>query len=102
MKVIALCGFVALLQACSFVSPNANSQYVALVKPNAVGNCKNMGETTVKTLSKVVIVPRSGDKQFNELLTLAKNQAVVMEGDTVVAKGAAVNGEQTFGVYRCK
>ena len=101
-KIIAVCTLATLLQACSFVSPNANSQYVALVKPTGVGQCKKLGETTVKTLSKLVILPRAGDKQFNELVTLAKNEAVVMEDDSIVAKNAVVNGEQTFGVYRCK
>ena len=92
---------LVLLGGCAWVSPNVDSQWVALVKPQAVMNCKPIGETTSKTLTKVVLVGRSLEKQQNELITLAKNQAAVMNGDTIVAKGEVNNGEQTFKVFDC-
>ncbi len=108
MKVEAVLGRSAVLAfvtmigiGCSWVSPSVDSQYVALVKAQAVGGCRKMGDTTSKTLSKIVIVDRSEQKQTNELITLAKNQAAVMGGDTIVAKGAIAAGEQVFGVYDC-
>lgn len=87
--------------ACSWVSPSVDSQYVALVKAQAVGGCRKIGDTTSKTLSKIVVVGRSEQKQTNELITLAKNQAAVMGGDTIVAKGVIAAGEQVFSVYDC-
>ena len=91
----------ATASGCSWVSPSVDSQYVALVKAQAVGGCSKIGETTSKTLSKIVVVGRSEDKQANELITLAKNQAAVMGGDTIVAKGQLTEGEQQFHVYDC-
>lgn len=87
--------------ACAWVAPNVDSQWVALVKPQAVMGCRQIGETTSKTVSKVVLVNRSDVKQQNELITLAKNQAAVMAGDTIVAKSPMQDGEQTFKVYDC-
>ncbi|WP_053979535.1 DUF4156 domain-containing protein [Marinagarivorans algicola] len=92
---------VALIGGCAWVSPNVDSQWVALVKPQAVASCRQIGETHSKTLTKVVVVGRSAQKQQNELITLAKNQAAVMSGDTIVAKGDMKDGEQTFKVYDC-
>ncbi|HEY7774604.1 MAG TPA: DUF4156 domain-containing protein [Marinagarivorans sp.] len=89
------------VSACSWVSPSVDSQYVALVKAQAVAGCQKIGETTSKTLSKIVVVGRSEEKQSNELIMLAKNQAAVMQGDTIVAKGPAMDGEQVFSVYNC-
>ncbi len=86
---------------CAWVSPNMDSQWVTLVKPQAIANCQQIGETRSKTLTKVVLVGRSAQKQQNELITLAKNQAAVMSGDTIVAKGDMKDGEQTFKVYDC-
>lgn len=93
---------VVFASACAWVSPNVDSHHVALVKPRAVTNCDPLGQTTSKTLSKIVVVKRNEEKQRNEAIILAKNQAVAMGGDTIVAKTGIEKGEQTFAVYRCK
>lgn len=101
MRVFLLLPVVA-LSACAWISPDVNSHHVALVKPQAALNCDPVGHTTSKTLSKIVVVNRNLEKQRNEAIILAKNQAATMGGDTIVAKTALENGEQTFAVYRCK
>lgn len=90
------------LSGCSWVKPSAGSHWVSLVKPQAVTDCQKIGVTTSTTLNKVVGLKRSDDKKMNEWVTLAKNQAVVMGGDTIIAKGQPDKGEQQFEVYRCK
>ena len=99
--IITMVVYLTFASGCAWVSPNVDSQWVALVKPQAALACKQIGETTSKTLTKVVLVGRSLEKQQNELITLAKNQAAVMSGDTIVAKGEVKDGEQTFKVYDC-
>lgn len=99
--IITMAVCLTFFNGCAWVSPNVDSQWVALVKPQAALACKQIGETTSKTLTKVVLVGRSLEKQQNELITLAKNQAAVMSGDTIVAKGEVKGGEQTFKVYDC-
>ncbi|WP_187408535.1 DUF4156 domain-containing protein [Saccharophagus sp. K07] len=101
-KVIILALAAAVSTGCTWVKPSAKSHEVALLTQDRVVNCVKKGVTTSKTLSKIVIIPRSNDKMFSELVMLAKNEAVVLGGDAIVAEGVMSEGSQTFGVYRCK
>lgn len=89
------------LAACAWVSPSQESQYVSLIKTDAVSSCKKLGDTRVKTVAKVLL-SRSSEKISNELITLAKKEAVVMGGDSIAASGSIIDGEQVFGVYDCR
>lgn len=88
--------------ACAWVKPTEEAHHVALVKPQAVTNCKKLGITTASTLNSIVGIERKQAVKTNELVTLAKNEAVVMQGDTIVAKGPADKGQQDFYIYRCQ
>lgn len=101
LVVLAISGTI-LLSGCAWVKPSLDSQQVIYQPIEAVSQCRKMGVARVKTLSKVVIVPRSADLVRNELITLAKNEAVIMRGDTVAADGPVQDGAQAFGVYRCR
>lgn len=90
------------LGACSWVKPTTQSHQVVLAEQNQVVNCVKKGSTTSKTLSKITVVPRSNDKVFSELVMLAKNEAAILGGDTIVAEGTINAGSQVFGVYRCR
>lgn len=87
--------------ACAWVKPAEDAHHVALVKPQAVMDCKKLGITTASTLNSIVGIQRKEAVKVNELVTLAKNEAAVMQGDTIVAKGPLDKGKQDFYVYRC-
>lgn len=101
MKTCAIVMGLLTLAACTWVKPSAKSHEVALKTQDQVVNCVKKGSTSSKTVSKITIVPRSNDKVFSELVMLAKNEAVILGGDTVVAEGVMEAGSQRFGVYRC-
>ena len=86
---------------CTWVDPDAGAGNVALVMPKHVINCKSLGTTTVEVKDKVGFVNRSEEKVAEELLTLARNSAVKLGGDTLVADGAPVDGTQKFKIYKC-
>ena len=88
--------------ACSWVKPSVASQKVALATTAEVANCRKKGVTTSKTVAKMWFIPRSSDKIFTELVTLAKNEAVIFGGDTVVPVTELVNGERNFEIYDCR
>lgn len=100
-KALILCSLVVSVSACTWVKPSIKSHTVVLKDDRHVVNCVKKGVTRSKTLSKIVFIPRSEAKMFSELVMLAKNEAVPLQGDTVVPEGDLVNGEQVFGVYRC-
>ena len=103
MKNVTLILICAALGAgCTWVKPSAKSHEVVLLTQDQAVNCVKKGVTSSKTLSKITVVPRSNDKIFSELVMLAKNEAVILGGDAVVAEGRMEEGRQTFGVYRCR
>lgn len=98
-----LFGWVLLgLQGCQWVKPTAAAQEVALVKPAHVENCEKLGSTTSTVKGKVGFVERKDQKVTDELVTLAKNEAASLKGDTIIAVGAPVDGRQKFDIYRCQ
>lgn len=88
--------------ACTWVKPTLKSHTVVLITAGDAANCVKKGITSVKTLSKMLFIPRNHEKIMNELVVLAKNEAVIMKGDAIVANGKVNKGALDFIVYRCR
>ncbi|WP_086931275.1 DUF4156 domain-containing protein [Agarilytica rhodophyticola] len=97
--VLALC---VIATGCKWVKPSDNGKDVALVKPIHVQNCKKLAVTTSVGKKKVGFVKRKDDVVSDELVTLAKNEAAKINGDTIVAIGEMVDGSQKFDIYSCQ
>lgn len=93
----ALC----LLSACTWVKPIAGAGDIALIKPEAAEACRRIGATRVTTASEVGILDRSDAKMADEMLTLARNEAVRMGGNAIVEGEMLGDGAQRFIIYRC-
>ena len=65
-----------------------------------VADCTLLGTTTEKTKDRWAPT-RSDKKVAIELLTLARNEAIQMDGNTVVETTELVMGRQTFAIYSC-
>ena len=89
------------LAACNWVQLTTEGEGVSLASTNDVANCERLGRTQAQTLSRVTVVERGGEKLQAELLTLARNEAGSIGGNTVVPESLIVEGAQTFTVYRC-
>ncbi len=101
-RVLALMSISVLGAACSWIKPSVGSHSVALATQHEVAGCTKKGVTTSKTLSKFFFIPRGQDKMYSELVMLAKNEAVIMEGDTIVPQPTSAPGTLVFAVYACK
>ena len=89
------------VSACTWVNLTTEGEKVRVLSAEEVTKCKLMGQTTASTREKLAGVSRH-DKAVNyELTSLARNAAVKLGGDTVVAASDIVDGQQTFKVYRC-
>lgn len=64
-------------------------------------NCKAVGETSVKVLSKVIGIDRSEDTIEEELHTLARNAAYERNANTIRPLGEVKDGRRTYVFYRC-
>ena len=91
------------LTACaSWVQLTPAGTAVELIGDASKANaCTRIGRANVQTLSKIVVVERGGQRLQDELLTLARNEAGDLRGNTVVPESLITNGSQVFGVYRC-
>lgn len=98
---MALTLAVLYLSACAWVEPTKQGEQVILVKSFNVKSCAKLGTIRTTVKHKVGPVTRSEDKVTEELVTLAKNRAAEMGGDSIVSEGPASEGSMSFEVYRC-
>jgi hypothetical protein len=89
------------LAACTWVEPTRESSEVTLVKSFNVTACKKLGTTTATVKHKVGPITRGEDTVMEELVTLAKNRAATMGGDSIVAQEPPTDGAMSFDIYRC-
>lgn len=101
LKHCIICLFIISLPACTMVEPTKESKEVILVKPSNVVGCKLLVTTNATVTYKVGIVTRDDKTVTKELVTLAKNRAADLGGDSIVAKGPAVEGKMSFDIYKC-
>ncbi|WP_370978896.1 DUF4156 domain-containing protein [Agaribacterium sp. ZY112] len=87
--------------ACTWVKPQEGAENISLVKKAHTEACERLGKAHVSVKSKVALIERKSSKVAEELLTLAKNQAVSMGGDTLVSIDKPKDGAQSFEVYNC-
>lgn len=89
------------LTACTWVTLTAEGEKVRVLSVDEVTHCQLLGRTTSNTAAEVAGVRRHDKAIQHELLTLARNSAVNLGGDTIVAETEMLDGKQTFKVYRC-
>jgi len=98
---IAICGGL-LLSSCTWVKVTSKGEGVRFVQSaRAVESCKNLGKVNTKVESKVVVFNRDAEKVAAELADLARNEAALMRGDTIVPISEIIEGRRSFGVYQC-
>jgi hypothetical protein len=89
------------LAGCTWVDLTEEGEAVT-VASSVPDSCKRLGSTTSTTKADLASIDRSHKKVSSELVTLARNSAVRMGGDTVTAESeVSEDGVQTFGIFRC-
>lgn len=101
LKIASLSTGLLLIAACSWVAPIEGSNQVALVKPANIGQCQKLGSTVSFVQNTVAGLSRNTKTMTEELITLGKNQAVEMKGDTIVQTTELNAGKMGFDIYRC-
>ena len=92
---------VLLLTACNWVQLSNEGRGVRLATQSEIANCSRVGTTAAATTSRLLIVDRGGSTVQEELVTLARNEAGLMGGNTIVADSTIQDGRQSFIVYTC-
>ncbi|WP_373020063.1 DUF4156 domain-containing protein [Thiomicrorhabdus sp.] len=90
------------LTACSWVKVTEEGNQVVLRGYEEVTMCKKLGYTRSLVKDKIGFIERDAEKMTEELIILAKNEAAVMGGDTIVPRAPVKDGQMVFDIYRCK
>ncbi len=95
-----ICGGL-ILSSCTWVKVTSKGEGVRMVQSaKSVEQCKRLGKVSTKVESKVVF-SRDSEKVADELADLARNEAALMKGDTIVPISEINEGRRSFGVYQC-
>jgi hypothetical protein len=87
--------------SCTWVKVSEEGQLVQLLDENTVAECKRLGRVTAISREKLLGVKRNMDKLTTELTSIARNNAVSMQGNVIVAAGPIEGNERVFVVYDC-
>ncbi|MDX1399049.1 MAG: DUF4156 domain-containing protein [Oceanospirillum sp.] len=101
-KTLLLISVSALATGCTWVKPVEGSDQVKLVSQANVAGCKKLGHTTSFVKNKVAGLTRNQEAVSEELVTLGKNEAVNMGGDTIVQVDPLKDGKVGFDIYKCQ
>ena len=102
MKKIVMAGCAAfILSSCAWVEVTSKGEGVRWVQSvKAVEPCRKLGRVNTKVVSQVVF-NRDTEKVAGELADLARNEAALMGGDTIIAVSEINDGRRSFDVYQC-
>lgn len=90
-----------ILSSCTWVKVTSQGDAVRLVQSaRSVEACKKLGSANTKVVSKIVF-DRDAEKVANELADLARNEAGLMGGDTIIPASEIIDGRRSFDIYQC-
>ena len=97
---IAVCSGL-ILSSCTWVKVTSKGESVRLVQSDRmVESCKKLGKANAKVVSQIMF-DRDAEKVAGELADLARNEAGLMGGDTIVPVSEINEGRRSFDVYQC-
>ena len=100
--IIAMLTILVSTLGCNWVPLTREGENVRVLQASAVTDCQSVGKVTSKTSDRVMIFARTERKVREELESLARNEAVGLNGNAIVPIGTETNGRQSFEVYRCE
>lgn len=103
MKKTITMGILAVLSlsACTWVKPTEGGAQVVVAEPFNARDCAAVSTITTSVKHTIGSMQRKPEKVEQELTTLARNEAAIRGGDTIVPQGEVQDGARTFEVFRC-
>lgn len=104
MSTLALGLLAAGLSGCasSMIGERVGADQVVLAKDTEVTKCKSLGRSTLSVLSSLGPITRSAEAVEENLLQMARNEAIDRGGDTVVKGNSLEYGKRSYEVFKCK
>jgi hypothetical protein len=92
---------VFLAGCANWVKLDEGAENIRLVSSAEVSRCDRIGQTTASVRERVGVYQRRPGRVEEELANLARNSALEIGGDTIVADGPVDDGRQRFLIYQC-
>ena len=89
------------ISSCASVKLSSGGEKVRVLAPNEISTCKLLGKTSNSVTDKVVVMKRPIETIEGELMTMGRNSASDMGGDTIVPLTVVTDGKQSFNIYKC-
>ncbi|QKO21232.1 DUF4156 domain-containing protein [Rhodoferax sp. BAB1] len=104
MRLAALGLLAAGLSGCAskLIGERIGADQVVLAKESEVAKCKSLGRSTLSVLSSLGPLTRSAEAVEDNLLQMARNEAIDKGGDTVVKGNSLEYGKRSYEVFKCK
>lgn len=99
--VAILCVAASLAGCGNWVEVKPQARNVAVLDPAQTTNCKYLGKTSTSVLNQAGFFPRNPQAINADLVNMARNNAVKLNGNGVAPLGPRDHGHQVFGIYRC-
>ena len=99
------CAMAALLLGgCSstLIGERLGADKIVVAEATQVSQCKSLGRTTVSVLATLGPIARSNEAVEDNLVQMARNEAVSKGGDTVVKGNSLEYGKRSFEIFKCK
>lgn len=88
--------------ASKLIGERIGADQVVLAKDTDVAKCKSLGRSTLSVLSSLGPITRSAEAVEENLLQMARNEAIDKGGDTVVKGNSLEYGKRSYEVFKCK
>ncbi len=88
--------------ASKLIGERIGAEQVVLAKDTEVAKCKSLGRSTLSVLSSLGPITRSAEAVEENLLQMARNEAIDKGGDTVVKGNSLEYGKRSYEVFKCK
>ncbi|MFT5399511.1 MAG: hypothetical protein ACI822_001444 [Gammaproteobacteria bacterium] len=89
------------LSSCATLRLTGEGERIRVLNPAEVNSCRELGQTRASVTPLIFGIDRPIETISKELQMVARNSAVKLEGDTIVALTVIDEGKQTFVVYKC-
>jgi Domain of unknown function (DUF4156) len=101
---VLMSGLAVALAGCSstMIGERLGADQVQLVTETQAASCKSLGRITVSVLSSLGPITRGNETVEENLLQMARNEAVDKGGDSVVKGNSNEFGKRSFEIFRCK
>ncbi|MEO0442194.1 MAG: DUF4156 domain-containing protein [Pseudomonadota bacterium] len=101
MKYLLIIAAGWMISACTWVNENPAAQSVSINTLDQLTVCQKIGNIKVSVKDRIGFVKRGKGKVLSELQSLARNEALKLGANAIVADADPADGQQAYQAFVC-